>query len=180
MEMFYVYFPIKSEMDGLDAIDYIEKELGAKVVENDRMPSGNYHNFKTKFLKKSPWLNLLLNVDFASDPRKFIRFRLDGCHKELIELLSKKAIEDHGFYGMSSKEFKDSSGNTVFNVKDGKNHIALSGGEVCSRLAAVSSELGESMTNDEYIEHFELHFGVVLEYLGNNQYKMPIPFQKTA
>lgn len=182
MSMFYGYFPVEKIESCEDAIAIVESLFQGQVNRDDLFYERSFTNFEVVRDGRKIWVNTLMNVSFASDPRNFIRVRLDGTQAELIKELTQKAVEQAGFYGDNSKEFLDSQGHTVFEVKDGTTSIALSVGEISSRLRMANPEieLPQNTTNETYIELFKEHLGIELTMGEANHFMLPIPVQDTA
>lgn len=186
MEQFYCYLPLEDNINNLgEAINIISELCESKVFDDShRYPMDTYRNFRITYEHEHIYLNTLLNKEFASDDRLFIRLRLNCQNEKLIDLLTQKAIKMKGYYGDNSKEFLDHDGNTVFNVKDGENYVIISYGELITRLKNSSLNFKErklkELSKASLIELFEKEFKITLEPKESNQYAMSITPQKNT
>lgn len=186
MEQFYCYLPLQDHINNLgDAIDAISDLCNCTVFDDShRYPMDTYRNFRITHEHEHIMINTLLNVEFASDNRKFIRIRINAQNDYLVNLLKSKTIEMKGYYGDNSKEFLDHNGNTVFNVKDGESYVIISYGELITRLKNSSLNFKErklkELSKASLIELFEKEFKITLEPKESNQYAMSITPQKNT
>ncbi|MGD1524062.1 hypothetical protein [Vibrio harveyi] len=184
MNLFYCYLPISNVISEEELKAAVESFCKGKVVTDPSEARRSYCNLKIQQENSHLWVNVLSNVTFASDPRSFLRLRIDGCHSKTIDALIQRAKELDGFYGDNSKEFLDSKGMTIFNIKDGETEIKLSIGEVISRIGRVypelETEIPRDTSNETYAKLYKEHLGVEIKPVESNQFLMPVPLQSTS
>ena len=183
---FYCYLPIREKLKYED-IEWVVSEVCERRVRLEERPDAiarnfDYHWLNVEVKNSLTKVNLLNNRSFASDPRLFIRLRISPSQIALIETLINAARLQKGYYGYSSKVFKNYNGKTVFNVTDDEDSVILSYGEIIDELEDCGwqweSEVRPSSENlvTAYFENLKL----TITPLGNGQYSKPIPKQITC
>ena len=184
----YFYLPVAKHLSKQEQIDFVLNILDASIAEKQYMGmyDGFIPNVKMVFNNRKAqhfYLSLTIDTTFASDPRSFVRVRMDqGRSVDVGELLVEKAKELRGFYGSSSKEFFNADGLTIWNVKDGTTTVSVSPGEVTELIHRSIKDDVEIVidSRQQYVDAIKKHLGIELKIADHNQYLMPIVEQVTS
>ena len=140
----YVYLPLPNDFFEMNILDFIATYFSdypefVTITRDRDTTSDNALKFPMYFdaLQQSERVNFMViaPTNFGSDPRSFIRFRINGENSFVANVLKELAQEQDGYYGDNSKEFtRPMTGQTLFCVGAGVTQIELSIGEVLSRI----------------------------------------------
>ncbi|MCY9865007.1 hypothetical protein OTK49_21045 [Vibrio coralliirubri] len=181
MKQTYLYVPVGAEQSYEEAVTLISTLIApCKIESNNDFSEHCIHHIKVSSGNGlSTWLMIMKNKIFASDPRSFLRIRLNGGIPALTEQLTQSTLKAGGYVGDCSKEFTNAQGQRVFNVGDGVGYISVSYGEVVARFEEAGVQVDKTMfeehSTSDLLALFEKSVGARLtrhESDGSVHYRM--------
>jgi hypothetical protein len=142
----YLYLPsskkktVKEQIEIIKSYFLNDEKIKIEYQYDDENYKDGYGKKKMTYLSISNGIDtsnflLMLDMDFGSDNRSFVRIRTSPKSNFFTDKLKEIALMDDGYYGNSSKEFlRPKTKEKVYCVKDGITRIEFSIGEVISKI----------------------------------------------